>query len=223
MKVKYVTKGVRSLVAIALTGALILGGIVVNQAVYDRAEAQVMIPVILVINRAQLLNDSEAGKNVAVQAETLRDAIVSELQVAFDALNKEQEELIAQQAVLAPEVLQERVQKLQVKRQDFQVEQQIKNREYQASVARATNEIGKVLEPILADIIRERSATMLIDKSMLVFSTPDIDVTAEAMKRLNEKLTEVKVERVKVDRKELEQEGLAPSTEAPAETTPAPN
>jgi outer membrane protein len=223
MKAHPLTKVSRPFIMSGLAAALIVTGFVVNQAVNDSAEAQVTIPVILVINRAQLLNESEAGKNVAEQAETLRETIAGELKVDFDTLNKEQEELIAQQAVLAQDVLQQRVEKLRVKQQDFQIEQEIKNREYQASVAKATNEIGKVLEPILADIIRERSATMLIDKSMLIYSTPDIEVTAEAMKRLNEKLTQVAVERVKVERKDLEATGeVPPAQPAPAQTPVAP-
>ena len=86
-----------------------------------------------------------------------------------------------------------------MRRQEFQVTQQVKNREYQASVAQSTGEIGKVLEPILTAMITERSATILIDRAELIFATPEIDVTAEAMKRLNDKLKEVELKRVKLD------------------------
>ena len=210
MKPTLLSKASRAAMTVAVAAGLMATGLIVNHSFSGKAEAQVTIPVILVINRAQLLNDSEAGKTVSTQAETLRETIQGELQKSFDELQSEQEQLIAQQSVLAPEVLQDRAQKLDVKRQQFQLDQQVKNREFQASVAKATSEIGKVLEPILADLIRERSATMLIDRSELLFATPDIDVTAEAMKRLNEKLTEVKLERVKVDPKTLQQAAEEP-------------
>ena len=210
MKPTLLSKASRAALTVAVAAGLMATGLIVNHSFSGKAEAQVTIPVILVINRAQLLNDSEAGKTVSTQAETLRETIQGELQKSFDELQSEQEQLIAQQSVLAPEVLQDRAQKLDVKRQQFQLDQQVKNREFQASVAKATSEIGKVLEPILADLIRERSATMLIDRSELLFATPDIDVTAEAMKRLNEKLTEVKLERVKVDPKTLQQAAEEP-------------
>jgi len=182
-----------------LAVAVMMVGLTVNQLYTSRVEAQVTVPIILVINRAQLLNESEAGKNIATQANTLRETIAKELEDEFQLIKSEEEQLIAQQSLLAPEVLQERAQKLQLRRQKFQVTQQVKNREYQASIAQATGEIGKVLEPILTEMITERSATILIDRAELIFATPEIDVTAEVMKRLNDKLTEVELKRVTTD------------------------
>ncbi len=182
-----------------LAVAVMMVGLTVNQLYTSRVEAQVTVPIILVINRAQLLNESEAGKNIATQANTLRETIAKELEDEFQSIKSEEEQLIAQQSLLAPEVLQERAQKLQLRRQKFQVTQQVKNREYQASIAQATGEIGKVLEPILTEMITERSATILIDRAELIFATPEIDVTAEVMKRLNDKLTEVELKRVTTD------------------------
>lgn len=182
-----------------LAVAVMMVGLTVNQLYTSRVEAQVTVPIILVINRAQLLNESEAGKNIATQANTLRETIAKELEDEFQSIKSEEEQLIAQQSLLAPEVLQERAQKLQLRRQKFQVTQQTKNREYQASIAQATGEIGKVLEPILTEMITERSATILIDRAELIFATPEIDVTAEVMKRLNDKLMEVELKRVTAD------------------------
>jgi outer membrane protein len=164
-----------------------------------KADAQVTIPIILVIDRAQLLSESEAGKDIAEQAKALQETITKELQAEFDELKKEEEQLIAQQSLLAPEIIQERATKLQIKQRDFEVTQQVKNREFQATIANAQGEIGEALEPILGDIITERSGTLLIDRSNVMFAIPDINVTAEALKRLNENLKAVKLERVKLE------------------------
>lgn len=179
-----------------LAVAVMMVGLTANQLYTSRVEAQVTVPIILVINRAQLLNESAAGKNIATQANTLRETLAKELEEEFKSIQSEEEQLIAQQSLLAPEVLQERAQKLQLRRQEFQGTQQAKNQEYQASIAQATGEIGKVLEPILTEMITERSATILIDRAELIFATPEIDVTAEVMKRLNDKLTEVELKRI---------------------------
>lgn len=179
-----------------LAVAVMTVGLTANQLYTSRVEAQVTVPIILVINRAQLLNESAAGKNIATQANTLRETLAKELEEEFKSIQSEEEQLIAQQSLLAPEVLRERAQKLQLRRQEFQGTQQAKNQEYQASIAQATGEIGKVLEPILTEMITERSATILIDRAELIFATPEIDVTAEVMKRLNDKLTEVELKRI---------------------------
>ena len=194
----WLSRAVRIAVAIIGLFSFLTVGIGVGSFA-PQAQAQVTIPIILVIDRAQLLGESEAGKNIAEQAQTLQETIAKELQAEFDELKKEEEQLISQQSLLAPEVLQERAEKLQIKQRDFEVTQQIKNREFQASIAQAQAEIGKALEPILGDIITERSGTILLDRSNVMFAIPDIDVTPVALKRLNESLKEVKVERVKLE------------------------
>ena len=91
-----------------------------------------------------------------------------------------------------------------VDQQNFEVTRQVKAREYQASVAQGRAEIAKAVEPIYADIIKERSATIMVGRSQLIFASPDADVTADVMKRLDDKLTTVAFERVKVEVKQGE-------------------
>jgi len=163
------------------------------------AQDKAAAPVILIINRAVLLSESKAGKNISEQALVLREKITKELQDEFEKIKKDEESLLAQQTLLAPEVLRQRAEELQVRGQNFDVHQQIKNREFQASIQNASAEIAKVLEPILTELIAARSATLLLDQSQVMFASPDIDVTAEVMKKLDDKLKKVKVERVKID------------------------
>jgi len=178
--------------------ALFAFGLAVLAPVH-KASAQVTIPVILVIDRGMILNESDAGKNLAEQAKTLRETIAKELETDFAEIQKEQKQLEAQVGVVSDDVLGQRTDALRVKVRDYDREQQLKNREYQASVAKATGQISQALQPILTDILKTRSATILLDSSQLLFASPEIDITAEAMKKLNEELQKVELVRVKVD------------------------
>lgn len=198
------TKLIRTSLSIITIAAGLLvtpfvGGVDLRLISSASAQETAAPPVILVINRNTLLSESKAGKDIAEQAIALRETITKELKDEFDAIKKDEESLLAQQTLLAPEVLRQRAEELQVRGQNFDVHQQVKNREFQASVQKASAEIAKVLEPILTDLITARSATLMLDQSQVMFASPDIDVTAEVMKSLDDKLTKVKVERVTIE------------------------
>jgi len=163
------------------------------------AQGKTSAPIILIINRNMLLTESKAGKDIGTQAEKLRKTITKELEDEYNGIKKDEDSLVAQQSLLAPEVLRQRAEELQKRKKDFDLHQQVKNREFQASIQNASAEIAKVLEPILTEVIQENSATLLLDQSTVMFASPDIDVTAQVMKKLNDKLKKVKVERVKID------------------------
>lgn len=181
--------------SIAIISAALVGGSV---SLSSEAQAQVTIPVILVIDRGRLMSESEAGKNITEQAVVLRETITAELEKKYSEFEKEQKQLEAQVDVISQEVLQKRAEELNSKAQILEREKQMKNREYQASVVKASGKISEALEPILVEILKSRSATILMDKSQVLFTAPEIDITADAMQKLNEAIKEVKLERVKI-------------------------
>lgn len=148
-----------------------------------------------------ILNESDAGKNLAEKAKALRETIAKELETEFADIQNEQKQLEAQVGVVSDDVLAQRTEELRAKVKDYDRKQQLKNREYQASVSQATSTIAKSLQPILTEILKARSATILLDSSQLLFASPEVDITAEAMKKLNEQLKSVDLVRVKVDEK----------------------
>ena len=51
-----------------------------------------------------------------------------------------------------------------------------------------------VLRPIFAELMAKHGGTIMIDQSMIVAGGADLDVTAEAMKLMNERLPKVSVD-----------------------------
>ncbi len=168
-------------------------------AMPTKVQAQITIPIILVIDRNKILSESLAGKSVTEQAQKLQETIGKELEDEFTKIKTEQEQLNAQAALLSAEVLKTRTDKLSEKIRVYERNQQFKNTEFRASVSYATGKISESLTPILEQVLRERSATLLLDKSVTIFASSDVEVTADVMKRLDEKLKTVQLVRIKVD------------------------
>ena len=79
----------------------------------------------------------------------------------------------------------------------FQQKVQERQDEIQGGVQQARQPVEKALGPILQGIMSERGANLLLDRSVVLLGTVDVDVTALAIDRLNKKLATVKVDLVK--------------------------
>jgi len=55
----------------------------------------------------------------------------------------------------------------------------------QAVLAQASNQLRREIAPILAQLLREREAKLMLDKSQVILSADTLDVTDEVLKRLD--------------------------------------
>lgn len=170
------------------------------------AQAQNDSPVILIVNQAALLSQSQAGQNIAEQMATLQQTVNGELQTEAETITQEAEELQAQRDLVSEEVFLERARALAVRERSFPAFREVKLRELQMTQQRAVAEIGRALQPILQQVVEERGATLLLDRSAVMYNSADTDITPDVMSRLNESLTSVPVERVVLTR----EQGAAP-------------
>ncbi|MEM9751295.1 MAG: OmpH family outer membrane protein [Pseudomonadota bacterium] len=174
------------------------------------ALAQADGPVILIVNQQALLVNSKAGKDIARQMGDLQKVVNNEIRTEVESISKEGENLQTQKDLLSEEVLRERARSLALRERNFPALRELKIRELELTEQKALAEIGKVLQPILQDMVNERGATLLLDRSAVMFASADNDVTQQVMAALDKKIDSVKVERVEIKRGE---EGAAAAEE----------
>ena len=157
-------------------------------------------PVYLVVNQAKIIAESKAGKDLNEKAKQLNESIQAELQKESAAIRKEEEEIKAMQEMFTPEVREQRIERWKKRVQDYQISTQRLQAELEQTIVKSRREeLVTAVEPIYQDIIKERNATIMVDRSTLIYASPDIDVTSEVIKRLDDKIKTVKFERVKFD------------------------
>ncbi|GAB4517692.1 MAG: hypothetical protein Tsb0010_01860 [Parvularculaceae bacterium] len=178
----------------------------VSAMIAAQAQAQGNGPVILIVNQAALLSQSQAGQNIAEQMAALQETVNGELQAEADAITKEAEDLQAQRDLVSEEVFLERARALAVRERSFPAFREVKLRELQLTQQRALAEIGRALQPILQEVVEQRGATLLLDRSAVMYNSADTDITADVMARLNENLTSVPLERVVLTREQSAQQ-----------------
>ena len=177
---------------LAIAGALTLsitglsvGSIVSNAEAQSAANA----PVILTINRAQLIEQSKAGKEIPEKAGKVRESIQKELEGEATKLNKEIEDFQKNSSLMSEEVRQQKQQEL-MGRQQYGLPQQaqIMERAFGVAVQQAQAKILVEAQPIISDIIRDRGATIVFDTADVLYATTDTDITQEVLSALDRKI-----------------------------------
>jgi Skp family chaperone for outer membrane proteins len=151
-------------------------------------------PRILVIDRASILRQSAAGKDMIAQVDVLSKSAEAEFKGEEDRLRSDAQALQQQMAVLAPEVRNQKAKEFDVRQQALQKKVQERQNQIQAGVFKSRKQIEDTLGPILEALMAERGANLLFDRNAVVLGTVDVDVTNVAIQRLDQKLTKVKVE-----------------------------
>jgi Skp family chaperone for outer membrane proteins len=151
-------------------------------------------PRIIVIDRNFILQRSSAGQDMLGQVQNLTKAAETEFKNQEQALATEAGQLQQQMAIMAPDVRDQKEKEFTNKQQAFQGRVQQRQAEIQAGFNKAARQVEVALEPILKAIMVERQANMVLDRSAVILSAADVDVTPVAVQRLDKALPHVKVE-----------------------------
>ncbi len=149
---------------------------------------------ILMIDMRRVMAGSKVGQDIQRQVEALKAQAQTELKGEESSLRSEETQLQQQAAILAPDVKARRIKDFQAKAQAFQLKVQQRGGLIQGGVIKAQQQIEQALGPILQGIMKERGATVLLDRSSILLAPNSIDVTSLVVQRLDMRMPTVKVE-----------------------------
>ncbi|GEM_PF-1084847 len=188
----------KQMMAMAGALALAVGGLVAAPAL-NNAEAQSAqkAPVILIVDRAQLVTQSKAGKTIPDQAQKVRDNIAKELEALKADLEKDIADYQKNASLMSDEVRQKTEQELAM-RQQYGLPQraQIMDQAFSAVVDNARATILNEAAPIMKEVIEKRGATIMLDRSAVLYNAVETDVTQEVIAALDKKMSTVEVEKI---------------------------
>ena len=187
----------KSLIAriVLMAGLLFLG-----TAVLDAASAAPPPPGgapaarILMLDMRRIMGLSKVGLDIQRQVEVLKQQASRDLNGEGAALKSEETQLQQQAAILAPDVKARRIRDFQARATAFQRKIQQRGGRIQGGVIQAQRQIEQALGPILQGIMKERGATILLDRSSILLAPNSIDVTQLVIQRLDMKMPAAKVE-----------------------------
>jgi outer membrane protein len=146
-----------------------------------------------VIDLNYILSESDAAVDAAKQIEDIAKQIEEEIKNTDQDLIDEQNELIESQQIMAPAAFDEKRKEYENKVQNYNVTRQEKLMSIDRTVAESRNEVLNALKPILEEISNENGITILLEKNSVLLNAENMDITEEALKKLNKKLPSIEV------------------------------
>ncbi|MGC9954787.1 MAG: OmpH family outer membrane protein [Rhizomicrobium sp.] len=149
---------------------------------------------ILMIDLRRAMGASKVGQDIQRQVDSLKRQATKDLTGESASLKNEETQLQQQAAILAPDVKARRIRDFQQRAAAFQQKVQQRSALIQGGVIKAQQQIEQALGPILQGIMKERGATILLDRSAILLAPNSIDVTQLVIQRLDVRMSTVKVE-----------------------------
>ena len=149
---------------------------------------------ILMIDMRRVMALSKVGQDIQRQVEAFKLQAAKDLNSEGAALKGEETQLQQQAAILAPDVKARKIRDFQARATAFQRKIQQRGGLIQGGVMKAQQQIEQALGPVLQGIMKERGATILLDRSSILLAPNSIDVTQLVIQRLDMKLPAAKVE-----------------------------
>jgi len=176
-----------------LAGACLSFALVAGQGAMSAAHAEKTPTIILIVDPSMLFNGSLAGQDAArqvrEQTEALRDEdlkIREAIQNEVTALHEEKDKLPGEEwqakALGLQQQLQAHVQTIGLRQQALQLGE-----------AQARAEMAAVIKPIFSELLVKHGAGLLVNQSAVIAGGVDLNITAEAMALLNQRLPKITV------------------------------
>jgi Skp family chaperone for outer membrane proteins len=167
---------------------------------------------VLVMNEQRILRESAVGQHIASRLEAIGQEIQAELGPQQTAIQTESEALNAELSALSEDAIRQRpdlaarYESLQRDAATFEQTRRIRAQELQATEQQAMRPVLPILQEVLQEIVSERNASVLIDRSVVVFAADSVDVTQSAIERLNQRISTTPVNRVRVPTQPAQQQ-----------------
>lgn len=177
--------------------AAVLLAVVIGVLGVSRAEAQTvpkLEPVSLaVIDFRGVLAKSDAAKGIRKTIEGRRAEFREKFAQIEKQLRDEQQTLTQQRAIITADAFEQRARELKSRARAAQQEAQAGNQLLKRAFDKSMDKVQKELFRVVAEVAEEAGAGVVLFRSAIVIAVKKLEISQEALKRLNEKLPTVEV------------------------------
>lgn len=159
---------------------------------------------VVVIDQARIMRESAGGKDIISKVQAIEETITAELKPTQDSLASEGQTLEAKtanmsmEAIAADEALRSEVEAYARKVQNFNQQRKIASAELQATERKAWNDFFTAMQPVLQEVVTEKGADIMFDRSDAIYASSAIDATDLVISKMDAKLPTVTVVRQKM-------------------------
>lgn len=169
---------------------------------------------ILTVDIDRLFNGTQFGERVAREFNTDSAALAEENRRIAEALRAEELALAEARPDMEPESFRAAAEDFDEKAQGIRRAQDAKERALENALVEARDQFLIVSRPVLGQLMLDRGAFVIVDRRSVVLSLGSIDVTDDAIARIDAEIGEG--DAVDLPEPAPEDEAIAPAPEPPA-------
>lgn len=177
----------RVVVLLALAAAALASG--PKPAASDSLPAAV----IAVVDYQKILREAQAARSIREQVEARRRAYQEEIAEEEQRLHEADRELSRQRSVLSPEAFAERRREFEEEVGEVQRRVQERRSRLDEASTVALNEVRDAMIDVVAELAEDRGANVVLPSSTVLVFEQELDLTDEALERLDERLPDVRL------------------------------
>ena len=140
-----------------------------------------------VVNMQQVLNNSQRGMAAKQKLDQERAARQKDLDARQQEVVKMQADLEKQAPVLSEQAKRDKSEQLQTKVRDIRRLAEDANHEFQKKLQEAEGEMTQDIIQVIQEYGKDQGYTIILERSMLPYASPGVDVTPEIIKRFDGK------------------------------------
>lgn len=176
---------------IALASIAWIAGIAGTSVGVPALAQEAKAPMLAIIDVQRVLRESVAVKSLTAEIEDGRKKYQQELRTKEDSLRAADQELTRQRTVLSTEAYAQKRQELEQQvgalQRQVQERKKILDQVFGQGMSQVQNELANVAK----EIAEERGLDLILSRATVVIVKPEFDLSNEALKRLNARLTTV--------------------------------
>ena len=146
-----------------------------------------------IIDLNYILSEASAAKDAAKQIEEIAKNIEDDILDSDQNLINEQNNLVESQAIMAPDAFEAKRIEYEKKVKNYNIERQNKLMSIDNLVNDSRNNVLDALKPILEEISNEYGITVLLEKNSVLLNAENMDITMEALKKLDKALPKIEI------------------------------
>ena len=148
---------------------------------------------VLVVDMQRIKSDTAAGRDMLNKTVEIRKRIQDAIAARAESLREEEQRLAEERDSLDPADFRERVRAFEQQVFANREFSERESRRLQLVLSRASGMLRERATLVLAAIMREREAELLLDATQIVLSADRLDITNEAIRRLDAVMPEMPI------------------------------
>jgi Skp family chaperone for outer membrane proteins len=162
-----------------------------------RAQEQIPVATAAVVDVNKVLLTSSHWKEAESTMKSQIQSVGDQIELRRSSLKEKADELKRQQAILAPNVFQQKAGALQQEQRELQREMQVTNAKLNETLQGVRGRLKNIIVEISASVAREKGMNIGFDRPNVIFFKDAIDISDAVLERFNAAKIEISSEPVK--------------------------